>query len=271
MTNNTSKVVPINIETGEVALGYTLQSPEQRKVARNIVDYRKLGKESNWVASYHDAIKSVTKGLTLTQAGAVIKLLPYMRFKSEGKLINNGEPLDQRSIQKLFKLGERRTRSLLNELSDIGIVSIAKEGRSNVYYVSANFHSMGKVTPGVKFTKLYQVKLSEVANGLALADLGILYKVLPYFHYSEFYLVSNPNEEDVTQLQHLNREELAEAIGHEPETVSRLLSKLRGKRAILTTKSGNSIRYLCHPDLLYRLKQETEWSRSVRKMFEQHD
>lgn len=271
MTDNTSKVVPINIETGEIALGYTLQSPEQRKVARNIVDYRKLGKESNWVASYHDAIKSVTKGLTLTQAGAVIKLLPYMRFKSEGKLINNGKPLNQTEIQRLFKLGKRRTIQLIAELEDLGIIEVAKEGRSNVFYVSANFHTMGKVTPGVKFTKLYQVKLSDIAANLPLNDLGILYKVMPYFHYSEFYLVDNPNEEDVTQLRHLNREELAEAIGHEPETVSRLLSKLRGKRAILTTKSGNSIRYLCHPDLLYRLKQETEWSRSVRKMFEQHD
>ncbi|MGM7680965.1 hypothetical protein ACSVDA_02305 [Cytobacillus sp. Hm23] len=71
-------------------------------------------------------------------------------------------------------------------------------------------------------------------------------------------------------IEHLNREQLAEAIGHDADTVTEAINKLRRKRAILTTKSGQTIRYLIHPDLMFRQKVETDWTKSVRKMFAQH-
>lgn len=266
-------IVPFNTETGELLYGqgYMITSPEQRQAYRDRQAYTEREKGSHWVASYHEAIRSITQDLTLTQAGAIIKLLPYLRFKSEGKLILNGKPLKQTDIQRIFKRSKRQTSEVLHELESIGVINIVKEGRSNVFYVSAELHSMGHVIDGVKFTKLYQAKLTEVTEGLPLNDVGILYKILPYFHYSEYYLVANPDEPNADNLVHLDREQLAEAIGHEAETVSRLITKLRGRKALLTTRSGYTTRYLVHPDLMFRQQQETEWTRSVRKMFDQHD
>lgn len=267
MTN----VVPLDLETGEIAQGYRLISPKQSEAYRNMQAYNEREKGSHWVASYHEAIKAITNDLTLTQAGAIIKLLPYLRFKSQGKLLNNGKPLKQTDIQRIFKRSKRATSEILSELEQLGVITIVKEGRSNVFYIAAEFHTMGKAENNDNFTKLYQVHLSEVIDGLELNDVGLLYKVLPYFHYSEYYLCANPNEQDTSKLSHLDREGLAEAIGHEPETVSRLIAKLQGRRAILTTKSGKTVRYLVHPDLMFRQQMETEWTRSVRKMFDQHD
>ncbi|MCY9548318.1 hypothetical protein [Lysinibacillus xylanilyticus] len=81
----------------------------------------------------------------------------------------------------------------------------------------------------------------------------------------------NSTEQNPQALAHLDREQLAERIGHDVDTVTRMFTKLRGRKAILTTRSGYTTRYLVHPDLMFCQQQETDWTRSVRKMFEQHD
>lgn len=265
-----SNVFPIDITTGEIAEGYTLRRPEQAAFYRNRQAYKDREKGSHWVTAYHEAIRDITQDLSLTQAGAIIKLLPYLRFKSEGKLINNGKALKQADIQRIFKRSRNRTAELLTELESLGVIMIVKEGRSNVFYIAAEFHTMGYVAEGVKFTKLYQVKLSEVVDGMELFEVGLLYKILPYFHFSEYYLCANPDEHNVDSIDHLDREALATVIGHEPETVTRLISKLQSRKALLSTKSGRTVRYLVHPDLMFRQQIETEWTRSVRKMFNEH-
>ena len=266
-------IVPFNDETGELlyGAGYTITSPEQRQAYLDRQAYVEREKGSHWVSAYHESIGDIIGDLSLTHAGAILKLLPYMRFKADGKLISNGKPLKQTEIQRIFKRSKRATIDILAELCDIGIITIVKEGRSNVFYVTSDYHTMGYVTDGAKFTKVYQRKLQEVIEDLALNDVGLLYKILPFFHYSEYYLVVNPDETDVDRIEHLTRDHLALLIGHDADTVTRVLVKLRGRKALMSTTSGNTTRYLVHPDLMFRQQRETEWTRAVRKMFEQHD
>src|SRR5699024_7048987 len=120
-----------------------------------------------------------------------------------GKLIKDGKPLKQADIQRIFKRGRTATRDILNELQAKGIISIQKEGRSNVFYISAEFHEKGSVRESESFTKLYQVRTREITDDLALHEAGILYKILPYFHYTEYYLVDNPDEEDTSKLRYI--------------------------------------------------------------------
>ncbi|HHY2689986.1 TPA: hypothetical protein ACV5PF_003793 [Bacillus cereus] len=67
-------------------------------------------------------------GLTLTEAGAIIKLLPFLRFKSEGKLIKNGKPLKQMDIQRIFKRGKVATTKILTRLEELSVIHVMKEG-----------------------------------------------------------------------------------------------------------------------------------------------
>lgn len=266
-------IVPLNTETGEIMSGYVMRSPAQQAAARRWLEKKELetlhADSRRWVAAYQSTIREIAKDLTLAQAGAIIKLLPYMRFKADGKLINGGKPLKQNEIARIFKRSRNVTAEILRELEDLGVINIIKEGRSNSFYISAKFHTIGELN-GERFTKIYVGKLSEVCEDLEINEVGLLYKVLPYFHYSEFYLCSNPNEQQPEKLQHLDRQGLAEAVGHDVSTVSHLIAKLSAKKVMLSTKSGNSVRYLVHPDLLGRQRIESEWARSVRKLFEQH-
>jgi len=262
-----------NTETSEVKSleNYTIRHRNQDAAYRRKKEAERYSDPGrNWVAGYHDPIREVIRGLTLIEAGAIVKLLPYLRFKSEGKLIKDGKPLKQTDIQRILKRGKKATRTILDRLEEIGVISILKEGRSNVFYISAEFHSMGSVKEGESFTKLYQVRTNEITDELDLSEVGLLYKILPFFHYSEYYLCDNPDEQDPATIEHLDRDELAERIGHNVSTVSECVTKLQRKGAILSTKSGKSVRYLVHPDVMFRQRGETEWTQSVRKLFEQH-
>lgn len=265
----------IDFETGElvtdgsVSLRHRSQDEGYQKHLEK-ERYQYATSDVHWVASYHDPIERISKELSLTETGAIIKLLPYMRFRAQGKLIKDGKPLKQADIQRIFKRGRTATRDILNELQAKGVISVQKEGRSNVFYISAEFHEKGNVRESERFTKLYQVRTREITDALALHEAGILYKILPYFHYSEYYLVDNPDESDLSKLRYIGRNELADRIGMREYDLTQAVRKLRSKGALMSTESGKSIRYLVHPDVMFRQSIETDWTDAVRKMFAAH-
>ena len=265
----------IDIETGELVTdgsvyirSKTQDDGYQKRLEKERYIYST--RDRNWVASYHDPIERISKELSLTETGAIIKLLPYMRFKTRGKLIKDGKPLKQADIQRIFKRGKTATREILRILEEKGVIEVQKEGRANVFYISAEFHEIGNVDESERFTKLYQVRTREITEKLALHEAGILYKILPFFHYERYYLCANPNESDKDNLRYINRKELARIVGLNEDDVSRTVNKLRDLGALMSTKSGRSVRYLVHPDLMFRQATETEWTKAVREMFEAH-
>lgn len=265
----------IDIETGELVTdgsvyirSKTQDNGYQKRLEKERYIYST--RDRNWVASYHDPIERISKELSLTETGAIIKLLPYMRFKTQGKLIKDGNPLKQTDIQRIFKRGKTATREILRILEEKGVIEVQKEGRANVFYISAEFHEIGNVDESERFTKLYQVRTREITEKLALHEAGILYKILPFFHYERYYLCANPNESDKDNLRYINRKELAQIVGLNEDDVSRTVNKLRDLGALMSTKSGRSVRYLVHPDLMFRQATETEWTKAVREMFDAH-
>src|SRR5690625_5097430 len=268
-------VAIVDLDYGEIMQDgeYYLRSRKQDEGFKQALEkerYISSTTDKHWVASYHDPIEEVSKRLSLTETGAIIKLLPYMRFKTNGKLIKDGKPIKQVDIQRVFKRGKTATRNILNNLESEGVISVLKEGRSNVFYISAKFHDKGNVRDSDRFTKLYQVRTREITDELELHEAGILYKILPYFHYSEYYLVDNPNEEDVSELRYIGRNELAKRIGMRRQDLTKAVNKLRSKGALMSTNSSNSTLYLVHPDVMFRQTTETEWTEVVRKMFANH-
>jgi predicted transcriptional regulator len=269
----------VNPQTGELGTlvpfnsGYEITSEKQREQRTSYYARKRASDMRNamrWVACYHDPIQRITKDLSLTEAGALIRLLPFLRFKADNALIKNGKPLNQSDIQNIIGRGKRVTIDILARLESLGVLAKEKSGRINVYSFNVDFHTYGNVQEGVKFTKLYQYHTNELTRDLDLNEIGLLYKILPYFHYQMFYLCANPDETDGWNIDHLTRETLAERIGHDPDTVSALVNRLQSKGVIMATKSRNSVRYIVHPDVMYRQEGEDGYAEYVRKQFEQH-
>lgn len=269
------RYIPVNVETGEVITDGSayVRSKAQDDGYRKYLEKERYiisTSDKHWVASYHDPIKEISDKLSLTETGAIIKLLPYMQFRSNGKLIRNGKPLKQKDIQRILKRGKTATSTILHKLEKIGVISVDKEGRSNVYFISAKFHEKGNVRDNEKFTKLYQKRTREITDKLALHEAGILYKILPYFHYSRYYLCANPDEIDTDNIQHISRKELATIVGLNEDDVTRTVNKLRNLGAVMSTRTGKTVRYIVHPDVMFRQTVETDWTNVVRQMFAEH-
>lgn len=226
-----------------------------------------LNRGRTWVACYHEPIRAIVKQLSLTEAGAIIKLLPYLRFKSGGRLINEGAPLKQKDIQRILGRGRDATIAIIKRLESFGIIDVEKKGRKNEYRFNADYHSIGTVIDDTSFTKLYQVKTREKIKKLSLNQAGMLYKILPFFHYDNYYLCANPDEQDPKVIEHLSREQLAELIGHKPETVSRMMTALRNAGIIMQQRASKSETYIVHPDVMFRRGKETEYTQVIRKQF----
>lgn len=244
-------------------------SAEAYKEHKRLETLKTLGRGKTWVACYHDPIKEIIQEMTLTEAGAVLKLLPYLHFKAEGKIAKDGNSLGAKEIGDLLNKGKTQTRAIIERLDALKVIVKQKEGRKNVYYISKMFHTMGEVLEGMRFTKLYQKRTKEILDQLKLNEAGLLYKMLPYFHYSEYCLCTNPDEEDATKLDLLTREELAVLIGHEPETVSRYINALINQNVILKMTASKSVNYYVHPDVMFRKQVEDERTEQIRELFNQ--
>lgn len=277
MHDRTSDILTIvDKGTGEYQ-DYIPMSSEYRLIHRNSSDaYKEMkrveelrikGRGRTWVACYHEPIKSIIKEMSLIEAGALLKLLPYLRFRTEGKITRDGDAMELKEIQQVLGKGKTQTRNILDGLENLKIIYKEKEGRRNAYYISKTFHTMGEVLEGMRFTKLYQARTKEMLDKLKMNEAGILYKMLPFFHYSEYCLCSNPDEEDITKLDMLTREELAVLIGHEPETVSRYINSLVNQNVILKMVSSKSVNYYVHPDVMFRKQTEDEKTEKIRNLF----
>uniref|UniRef100_C5D541 Replication protein n=1 Tax=Geobacillus sp. (strain WCH70) TaxID=471223 RepID=C5D541_GEOSW len=262
-----------DLKTGKIINIAYYRTEEQHKThleKQKKEKYRKT-KAYQFVACYHDTIKEVTKHLTLIEAGAVMKLLLYLKINGKGLLTKEGKPFKQKDLQKILGKGATQTKQIINRLEYLSILIPIKEGRSKIFYINEDFHRMGKL--GKKpFTKLLKSRLKEIVNELPLNHLGLLYKILPYFHLEKCFLCHNPTELDVSMIRKMNREELAKAINYDPDELTKIVKNLRKKGLIMTTESCGNLIYYVHPDLMYGRDddRENEYTNSLRAMFEEH-
>ncbi len=261
----------VDYETGDIQEGrfYSRAQIEayERKKEREHGQSRERGR--NFIAMYTEELRQINRDLTLIEAGALMRLLNFMKLGGNGKLISNNKPLNFKDIQDAIGRGKDATRAILTKLEEIGIVETVKEGRSNVYIMNPAFHQMGGRLAKQSFVKLHTVKARDVVAELSIQECGLLWKALPYFHYSSFILAENPDEQDFEKVQPMNRETLAHYVGHDRDTVGRLMNGLRKKYVVATMESGPTRDkvYTVNPQLAYRMDHENEWARVVRGYF----
>lgn len=225
----------------------------------------------NYVVSYNEAVSEIIRELTLIEAGALVKILLHLRTNGGGMLLKGDmhapKPMNKTDIARILGRSKSSSNALVNRLIEIGVIEHSATG----FRINERFHTMGGRINGGDFTKIYTVRAKETVNRLNLSEVGMLYKIIPFFHYSEYYLCLNPTAEKAL-IEYIGRETLAEAIGHDLSTVSRTMSRLQSAGAILVTGTRAEVRYLVHPDLMFRQREgfESDWTRAVRKLFADH-
>jgi len=247
----------LDLETNDVIEVESIRTPKQHEAWLKQQQRKKAierGRDEPHVGCFQDPIKEVTPHLTLTQCGALIKLLLHMKMSNGGLLMKNKVPLSLTDIQKILGKGRTQTSAIVEKLEILSIINSQKEGRSKHFYINEKYHVMGK-HPKRKgkryFIKLYIDKLGGMVDDLTLEELGFLYKILPYCHYYNFYLVHNPKDGDFAKIEHMNRKELAAAINYDADNVTALVKQLRKKGLIMSSNSSGVVLYRVHPHLIH--------------------
>ena len=70
----------------------------------------------------------------------------------------------------------------------------------------------------------------------------------------------------------MNRSDLAKAINHDPDELTKIVKSLAKEGLIMTTESRGSLMYYVHPDLMYRKDSDgqDDYTSCLRGMFEEH-
>lgn len=271
VTNNEEhrgRPVVVDNTTGELLSDrYVIVSIAQReaykaRLAREEAQSTQLS-NTRFVASYHEPIKSAIKRLTLVEAGALMRLLPYIKWKSDGLVTLDGE-----QIAELLDRSRKRTNITLKTLCDVGVLDRRKgEGRYGryTYYVNPTYHTFGVSPPKhAQFTKLFRNHADDVLAKVSLETAGFLYKLQPYIHREKCLLTASP---DNPQAKAATIEQLAELTGTSKREVAKHLLNLRQKHVIIRATTFGKGAYFIHPELMFRLPSDIDESLAVRDMF----
>ncbi|MFD2704648.1 hypothetical protein [Salibacterium lacus] len=196
--------------------------------------------------------------LTTAQCGYLMRLQCSVEYET-GRIVKPDKTAMSTADMKKA-LGLSRKNSTFYDFLDAAqahriITEAGGEGGRGTaeYFVNQRYHFRGAFSdPGV--VKSYITKVKQVYREVKAADIGLMYRMLPYVHMETNALCDNPFEEDPQKIRWFNRKELAEAIGVSPSELSRRLPKMTfGEEYVIARiKVGGSEKYTFNPNVFYR-------------------
>lgn len=245
------KLRVIDTETGEdLSHDYTLRHRNQDESYRQ-KEYAG-GRKYNFTASNMETLHEVYGVLTTAQCGYLMLLQCYVNYDG-GTLVNpDGSLMNTSQMRKLLQL--ERKKSTFYDFMHACVESDIIRETGRTYSVNPRYHFRGAFNNQI-VVKTYTTKLKEVYREVQASDIGLIYRMLPYVHYKTNALCANPFEHDPLKIRWFNRKELAEALGVDPATLGRRLSKMTfgGEFVIARIKFNSTVeKYTFNPSVVYR-------------------
>lgn len=187
---------------------YTVKSAEQSDVDRR----RKYAERDQRHFSFTNMhnMREITDTLSNKYCGYILLLQPYIAFKS-GLLVapgREGRALKSADFAGVWNVSKRTANVILDELEAHSIVF----GSNGSYTLNDRYHFRNKTGDEVDaliktfFTTLRRVRLTA-------ADLGLVYKMLPYVHLETNVICSDPFADNPGDIRYLNEKQIAGIVG----------------------------------------------------------
>jgi len=198
-------------------------------------------------------MREITESLSNKTCGYILLLQPHIAFKS-GLLVSQGndpKPLKVNDIARIWNVTRRTAITVLAELELRSIV-FECDGK---YTMNERYHFRKKAGGEVDaLIKTYFTPLREFT--LSAADLGFVYKVLPYVHYDTNMVCAEPFAEP-HDIRFLNQREIADLVGMDEKKVIATLKRLSGAdilRGYIEVSNRKDILTILNPHVFYRKK-----------------
>lgn len=255
----------VDLETGEDRSSeYTLRHRNQDKRFSEKQSYQ--GRNTGFTASNMRNLHEVYDVLTTAQCGYLMRLQCNVGFDG-GELLNTDKaPMTKAQMMTVLQLDKKRQTfyDFFGACVDNGIIIEKGDG---AFAVNERYHFKGAFDDQFVI-KSYTAKIKRVYREVKAADIGLIYRMLPFVHMETNALCDNPFEKDPRKISWFNRRELAEAIGVNPDTLGRRLPNMRfdGEYVVARIKVGKEPdRYTFNPSVFYRQNKEPE--KTLQSMF----
>lgn len=214
-----------------------------------------------------DRLPYVSNALTLAQSGYLLILASYLSF--DGVIVrseNDPEPMstaDMRAVLRLTGTKESTFYDFLDACMNYGIITKTDGG----YAITRQFHFKGKASND-RVVRTFISRLRAMYSDVSAHDIGILYRLIPHIHKESNILCANPEEPVPSNVRKFNRKQLAEAVGVEPDIVTRAVKRMifdgHSVFAKVTTATDGTF-YMLNPNVFRR--KDTEFDPAVRGIF----
>ncbi|MED3353293.1 hypothetical protein P4388_32825, partial [Bacillus thuringiensis] len=106
------------------AIKAVIRTPEELEKARQraaLAPKKRFHHGRNYIVSYNDTLSAIIRDLSLTEAGAMVKIMLQLRIKSDGKLVKGaaGEPMNKSDIARLLDRSRSNANALVGRLAEL--------------------------------------------------------------------------------------------------------------------------------------------------------
>ncbi|WP_029191478.1 hypothetical protein [Paenibacillus elgii] len=256
----------INPETGEIGTfvpdgeGYVIRSEEQREAGRKYFERERridFGRRVDFTFTAMEAIGEVISVLTTAQCGFLTVLQCYVSYDTNTLVNADRTPMTTTDMLEALKLGRKRS-TFYNFLAACTANSIITEESDGSYTVNPRYHFRGQARD-VNVIRTYTAKIKQTyKDAKQAADLGLIYRMLPFVNYEINALCSNPTERDPRKIEWFNRKELATAVGiSEAELTKRIRRLTVGNEYVIARIAvGGETKYMFNPHVFKRNKRQ---------------
>ncbi|MGG0186968.1 hypothetical protein [Bacillus rhizoplanae] len=262
----------MDIETGEIIEVTSYRTDKQDKAYREQLKRETLRNKSDapFLFTQMDAIEGGLAKLNNKDLGYFLVMQTYIDYKNMLKVSADSKmPMTTVELQEVLKIKSDKTlRAMLKRFKDLGIVyqeKVELYGKSHKAYFISTEYCFRKGSGGANsnqktdtVVKVFMGTLQEVyaQEEIQPADIGFMYKTIPYMHYDSNMLAVNPSEREYSQVKHLTIKDLADAVGMSREKTAIKLASIvwDNKYVFARIKTGASKEYQIkvNPFVFYR-------------------
>jgi hypothetical protein len=235
----------IDLTTGEILdFGdYYLRSKKQDEAYKRIQYYQQDNRHFTFADM--ENIKVIISNVSTVHCGYLLILQCYMELET-GKL-----KLPKSEIPKVIGSSLSTFKRFWGEMIKHRIITVD----NGEFIISPKFHFRWKAE-GRHVIKLFITTLKRLKEELSAAELGFLYKLLPYVHYDTNMICADPYSSP-EKIQFLNISGIALIVDMEEKKASKNLDKLRKIGVIAETIRQDDKRdriFTLNPYVFYRKK-----------------
>ena len=256
----------MDIETGEIIEISSYRTKGQEDKVRQKMYRDAQGEEKHpFYFAKMETAKEADKMLSMKDLGYFLVMQSYISYDNMLKMENDSKlPMTKPELMQVLKIKKPHTiNALVKKLVELGMVTEDKVelyGKEyKAFFISKEycFRKDANSRASLKKTaKVFIDNLKELyaEDKIKPAEIGFIYRVIPFVNYHHNLITANPYEVDASKDEYLTVEQLAEALGVQDKEVSKKVSALYwGDMAVFARiKRGRETILKVNPLIVYR-------------------